>query len=107
MRRKSLVLLFLAPVLLILLLIQLTNVQGSRTLAPALQSEPAPAEQAVDEPVPVAGVPLTEPLSIRIRQQVPITLSFALPVARRHTAPAALATASRRLEEGCARAPIL
>lgn len=81
MRRKSLFLLLLAPLLLIFLLTQLAGVQGAPTLAPAVQEEPLPTEQPADEALANAGVPLTQPLSIRIRRQVPITLTIALPAA--------------------------
>lgn len=80
MRRKSLILLLIAPLLLVLLLTQLADVQAARPLqadatpdvTPLATAQPA-ADPGVDE-----GVPLSQPLSIRIRQQVPITVMLSL-----------------------------
>lgn len=69
MRRKSLSLLLIAPILLVLLLTQLADVQAARPL-------PINQEPVVDEGA--SGVPLAQPLSIRIRQQIPISVPYVL-----------------------------
>lgn len=93
MRRKSLLLLLFVPVLLLLLLFTLSGVQalpGTQTASPAAQQEPLTAqdpaaEQAPGDPADPAagepqleGVPLEQPLSIRIRQTIPLTVALNL-----------------------------
>ena len=83
MRRKSLFLLLIAPLLLILLLTQLADVQAARPLQ--ADATPVATDVPVEEaaaPAPgaelEAGVPFTQPLLIRVRQQVPITIVLSL-----------------------------
>ncbi len=81
MRRKSLSLLLIAPLLLVLLLTQLADVQAARPLQ-ADATPIAPVADATAQPVAdpgfEAGVPFTQPLLIRVRQQVPITIALSL-----------------------------
>ncbi len=83
MRRKSLFLLLIAPLLLILLLTQLADAQAARPQ----QADPTPVatDAPFEEPAAPsaaatleAGVPFTQPFLIRIRQQIPITVVLSL-----------------------------
>ncbi len=83
MRRKSLFLLLIAPLLLILLLTQLADAKAARPQ----QADPTPVatDAPFEEPAAPsaaatleAGAPFTQPFLIRIRQQIPITVVLSL-----------------------------
>jgi hypothetical protein len=96
MRRKSLLLLLFVPLLLLLFTIAgvqaLASIQFERSAAASLAApESAPAQEPIDptdvplgEPeadvveAPDEGVPLNPPLSIRIRQTIPLTVALNL-----------------------------
>lgn len=80
MRRQTLFLLIFIPLLLLLTLLQLTAVQANQGAGSLASTFLTPLQQDDEEPTPEedaavgVSVPLSQPMVIRIRQTVPITV---------------------------------